>query len=103
VVELTEKDSGTRRTAQVGEDIVVTLAENPTTGYRWAAQVDASTLAQTDDSYTGASTPRGAGGMRRLTFTALRAGTIHLRLVKKRAWEHDGDAEQFSVDLDVRP
>jgi inhibitor of cysteine peptidase len=102
-VELTEKDSGGRRTVRVGDDIVVTLAENPTTGYRWSADVDASSLGQTDDRYTGPDEPRGAGGMRRLTFTALRAGTIHLRLVKKRAWERDGDGEQFTVDLTVHP
>lgn len=102
-MELTEKDSGSQRTVRLGEDIVVTLAENPTTGYRWAADVDTGALGQTDDSYTGPNEPRGAGGMRRLTFTALRAGTIHLRLVKKRAWEREGDAEQFTVDLTVQP
>lgn len=102
-MELTEKDSGSRRTVRVGEDIVVTLPENPTTGYRWAADVDTSALSQTDDRYTGGTTPRGAGGLRRLTFTALRAGTVHVHLVKKRAWEKDDGGEQFTVDLTVEP
>lgn len=101
-MELTKQDSGGRAAARVGEAIVVTLPENPTTGYRWAADVDTAQLQLADDQFEGSTTPRGAGGTRRLTFTASGPGTVHLRLVKKRSWEKEG-VEHFEVDLEVAP
>ena len=99
-VELTQGDSGGRRTARVGENLTVVLSENPTTGYRWHADIDAATLQQTDDRYLGPTEPRGAGGTRRLTFRVLRAGPVHLRLVKRREWEGTA-VEEFDLDLDA--
>lgn len=98
-MELTEDDSGRRLDARVGEAVQVTLAENPTTGYRWHP-ADATGLEATDDRYDGPTEPRGAAGMRRLTFTPQRAGRLRLRLVLKRSWE-SAEAGEFVVDLDV--
>jgi predicted secreted protein len=95
-----QQDSGGRRTARVGEELSVVLAENPTTGYRWHSETDARTLQQTGDHYEGAAEPRGAAGTRRLTFRVLCAGPVHLRVVKRRAWEHTA-VEEFGIDLDA--
>jgi len=99
-VELTHTDSGGRRSARVGEDLTVVLRENPTTGYRWHADIDATALELTDDSYLGPTEPRGAAGTRRLTFRVLRPGPIHLRVVKRRPWE-DVVAEEFHFDIEA--
>jgi inhibitor of cysteine peptidase len=99
-MELRQEDCGGRCAARVGEELSVVLAENPTTGYRWHAEIDPRTLQQTGDSYQGHTEPRGAGGIRRLTFRVLRAGPAHLRVVKRRAWE-DTAVEEFSIDLDA--
>ncbi len=99
-VELTQQDSGRRHSVRVGDEVTVVLPETPTTGYRWHPDVDATALEPTDDQYEGPTEPRGAGGTRRLTFTARRAGPVHLRLVKWRAWETSA-VEEFAVDLDV--
>ena len=99
-MELTQRDSGGRRTARVDENLTVVLGENPTTGYRWHADIDATMLQQTDDRYLGPTEPRGAAGTRRLTFRVLRTGPVHLRVVKRRPWE-DAAAEEFDLDLDV--
>jgi len=99
-MELRQDDSGGRRTARVGEELSVVLAENPTTGYRWHPEIDARTLEQTGDRYEGPAEPRGAAGTRRLTFRVLRAGPMHLRVAKRRAWE-DAAVEEFSIDLDA--
>lgn len=58
-MELTQDDSGGRRTTRVGKELVVVLAENPTTGYRWHSEIDARTLQQTGDRYEGPAEPRG--------------------------------------------
>lgn len=100
-MELTQDDSGGRRTTRVGEELSVVLAENPTTGYRWHSEIDARTLQQTGDRYEGPAEPRGAAGTRRLTFTVLRPGPVHLRIVKRRAWEGTA-VDEFSIDLDVQ-
>lgn len=97
---LTQENSGQRLTVRVGEVVSVVLAENPTTGYRWHAEIDTTRLEQADDRYDGPTEPRGAAGLRRLTFTALRGGPVRLRLVKRRSWE-DATAAEFDVDLDV--
>jgi len=99
-VELIHSDSGGRRNARVGEDLTVVLGENPTTGYRWHADIDPAALQLTDDSYLGPTEPRGAGGTRRLVFRVLRPGPIHLRVVKRRPWE-DTVAEEFGFDIDA--
>ena len=57
-MELTQHDSGGRRTTRVGEELSVVLAESPTTGYRWHPEIDAGTLQQTDDCYEGPTEPR---------------------------------------------
>jgi inhibitor of cysteine peptidase len=97
---LTSEDAGGRRSVSVGERIEVRLPERPTTGYRWQADVDASALRQVDDRYEGEAAPRGAAGVRSLTFEALRPGRARLRLASRRAWEGEDD-DEFVVDLDV--
>ncbi len=100
VVELTQQDSGGRRTARIGEELSVVLAENPTTGYRWHSEIDETRLEPTEDRYEGPAEPRGAAGVHRVTFKVIRAGPARLRLVKRRAWE-DVAVEEFHIDLDV--
>jgi inhibitor of cysteine peptidase len=100
-VNLSEGDSGGARDLRLGDEVIVALDENPTTGYRWLADIDAARLQLTDDQYQGAERPVGAGGTRRMTFAPLRAGPARLHLVKRRSWEQAVVAE-FDMALDVR-
>jgi inhibitor of cysteine peptidase len=99
-MELTERDSGARRTVRVGEHVTVVLPENPSTGYRWHADIDPAVLAQQADRYEGGREAIGAGGTRRLTFTTLRSGSTQLRLEKRRSWSREA-IDAFEVQLDV--
>ena len=99
-MELGQADSGGRRALRVGAELVVALEENPTTGYRWSADVDESVLEITEDRNDGPVERRGAPGSRVLTFRVLRPGSFRLRLVKKRPWE-TAVVDEFVVDLDV--
>jgi inhibitor of cysteine peptidase len=101
-MQLTYEDSGSRRAVRVGDEIEVVLPENPTTGYRWHVEIDPEALRQANDHYKGATTPRGAPGIRVMTFQALRPGHALLRLVKRRAWEVQS-SDEFEVHLDVAP
>lgn len=84
----------------VGEQITVLLDENPTTGYRWHAEIDPIRVRLTEDQYEGPERPVGAGGTRRLTFAPLQPGRTRLHLVKRRSWEQAVVAE-FDVVLEV--
>jgi inhibitor of cysteine peptidase len=101
-MQLTYQDSGSRHAVRVGDEITVVLPENPTTGYRWQVEIDPGALRQADDHNEGATTPRGAPGVRVMTFQALRPGHALLRLVKRRAWE-TRSSDEFQVHLDVAP
>lgn len=99
-VDLTQDDTGGVCHARVGDEITVVLEENPTTGYRWHAEVDAARLQLTGDQYQGPERPIGAGGTRRLTFRALQPGPARLRLVNRRSWEQSV-VNEYDVALDI--
>ena len=101
MLNLTAEDSGTRRAANVGDEVAIALNENPTTGYRWQTNIDDTMLRATDDTFEAASAATGAGGTRRLTFEVVRAGATELRLRKVRSWQPDEAVEEFTVTLDV--
>jgi inhibitor of cysteine peptidase len=101
MLNLTTADAGTKRSAAVGDEVTVSLAENPTTGYRWQPAIDKAMLAPVDDTFEPASDATGAGGTRRLTFKVLHDGATELRLRKVRSWQPDDAAEEFVVTLDV--
>jgi inhibitor of cysteine peptidase len=102
-LELGPADAGTHRPIQVGDRTEVRLPESPTTGYRWQIASDDPKLRLVDDSFEGAESPRGAGGERVLVFEAVSAGSVSLRLVKRRSWETQNPVEEYAVDLDVHP
>jgi predicted secreted protein len=72
----------------VGERVVISLAENPTTGYRWQVTIsDAELLSLVDDTYAPRGTAAGAAGERRLCFTARAPGEAAVTLELRRQWE----------------
>jgi inhibitor of cysteine peptidase len=99
-MELTPQDSGVERSVDLSEPIVVRLPENPTTGYRWEADVDGAALRVVGDELKTSAVPRGAGGVRVVRFEAVRPGPTTLRLVKRRRWEREA-TEEFVVPLRV--
>ncbi len=94
-------------TLAVGQDLLVTLDSNPTTGYDWEvdAAPDAAVLTMGERVYV--PTPvdpgiSGSGGATTTRFTAVAAGTTSIVLRYKRSWEDDtaGD-ELVTVDVTV--
>ncbi len=74
--------------AGVGEPVVVHIEETPTTGYQWEV-VDAPAAVSVDDNHFEPPTSEapGAAGRRVITVHATEAGTHHVRLQRRRAWE----------------
>jgi inhibitor of cysteine peptidase len=104
-VTISASQSGSSVQVRVGDEIVVSLDENPTTGYRWA--IDSSgepTLAPIGSSYEpSAGGGMGGGGQRTFRFRAVAAGQAGLRLVLRQEWQPDTATEQFEIQTDVEP
>ena len=98
---LTTGDRGRRVGIVVGETVTLRLAENPTTGYRWAV-LSAGGLEMVRDGFEGAGSGAiGAGGTRVLEFRAARVGSGRVELVNRQEWNPEGAAERFEVAVEV--
>lgn len=102
---LTRADNGKSITMQVNDLLVVSLDENPTTGFQWALDGGEGDLVGLQASeYIPANGSRvGGGGRRILTFKAQQAGMGQLQLKLWREWEGEPSiVERFTVTLQVR-
>lgn len=86
---------------ELGDDIVVRLAENATTGYRWHVDGIEGGLEVAASDYTppGRIAP-GAGGTRVLRLRPTGAGEGRLELVLKQPWGDDV-AERYALHVTV--
>jgi inhibitor of cysteine peptidase len=104
-IELTASDSGSIVQAKVGDQIVISLEANPTTGYSWQLQsgLDDAVVSFVKEEYQQGATASGlvgAGGTDRIEFKAVGAGTTTISL----AYVQAGSATQgdtFEVEVEV--
>ena len=84
---MTEADDGRIVSAHAGDEVVVRLPENPTTGYRWEVERLDGNLVREGDSFTlHPDVKIGSGGLRELRFRATAAGTARLELKRWQRW-----------------
>jgi inhibitor of cysteine peptidase len=107
-IELTSADDGRSLRATPGDEIVVLLAENPTTGYRWHGQVHGKAVALEADGYRPPPAPEssepvfGRGGQREFRFRVLTAGSAVLELKLWREWEGESSVlERVTVTVEA--
>ena len=105
IITLTRADSGKTIALHTNDSLVIRLAENPTTGYRWAIDMSEMQIIalQADASEADPSGAVGGSGQRVFRFKAIRAGSDTLHLKYWRGWEGAGSIiERFSVTVQVR-
>lgn len=89
----------------VGQDIVIALESNPTTGYGWqvGGRVDPAIVALISSDYEPSpSTALGTGGHQRWTFRTVGRGTTTIRLDYARPWELTSPVKSTTFTLVVR-
>jgi Zn-dependent peptidase ImmA (M78 family)/predicted secreted protein len=88
----------------VGDEIVVSLPENRTTGYRWNVEDAGDGLVVVGDGFVrGDETQIGAAGRRNLVFLASEEGVSEQRLLLQRKMrELSPPREQLSINATVR-
>jgi inhibitor of cysteine peptidase len=105
-VSVTEADNGKQASLQSGDEMTLTLASNPTTGYSWQVlQIDNAVLIQNGEpEFREASSSDelvGAGGTETFRFKAADAGKTILELGYMRPWESVPPVETFSLQVVV--
>ena len=99
-IALAQDDSGRSIATSVGDEIVVSLEGNPTTGFDWAVVGPiAPVLEQIDRTFTPQSSALGAGGTVRYRFRTAAAGTTTLTLVYSRSFESVPPQRTFTVTV----
>ena len=101
----TYTDSGQTIDIKQGQEFVIALGSNPTTGYSWQANFDESLLELVESNYEPGKESReglvGAGGIEYFKFKALGKGQSEITLLYKRAWEKESiDQKLFTVNID---
>lgn len=102
---VTEKDMGETIRIGVGEEVLVKLKGNPTTGYTWeTAEGDEAILKQIGEAeFTPDRAAIGAGGTLTLRFKAIGKGTTALRLIYHRPFEKNTPPiKSFQIDVVVQ-
>ena len=105
-VQLSAADEGRTIELAAGQDLVVSLESNPTTGYGWeVSEIDGAILAPVGDAeyaQGGAEGMVGAGGVETYRFSAQGPGQTTLTLIYHRAWEKGVEPlETFSIKVIV--
>jgi inhibitor of cysteine peptidase len=109
-VRLTEEDSGKKLRVRAGDRVVIRLAENPSTGYRWkvtrrpdrvVARVTRSKYEAEPTESEGGPPVVGSGGTRTVRLRAVGAGRTAMRLTYVAAGDRPNGG-RFRVTLRVR-
>jgi inhibitor of cysteine peptidase len=102
---LTDQDNGRRLAVHVADVLQLRLAENATTGYRWATDSYDNgllELVEATASYPNAAV--GSGGEAMFQFRAIGVGSGTLTLKYWRHWEGTGSIiRRFAVTIDATP
>lgn len=89
-----------------GQVFKITVASNPTTGFRWmlATQPDPKVVKLLSQHYKSSAPQRmGAGGTEEWTFQAMGPGRVRINLVYLRPWEKNKPpARSRQVEVEVR-
>ena len=105
-VNLTASDNGQKLTLFAGQELVIQLPGNPSTGYTWEAKdLDAGMFQQVGEPVFVSSNTNlvGSGGTLTLTFRVLKTGPAALTLVYHRPWETNvAPLQTFSIKATVK-
>lgn len=101
-----EDQSDCPRQLHVGQQLIVSLPSNPTTGYRWAIQDSAGGVLRSlgPEVYTSSDNGQllGSGGQSTWRFQVFAAGSGRLRLTSQQPWEPEAEpAQVFDCPITV--
>lgn len=108
-LDLTEQENGKDILLDRGDELVVRLVSNRTTGYSWALVMRGSGLLEQkgEVAYETARSDRrivGCGGVEVWKFRTVKAGSVRLQFSYRRPWEKDvPPAKTVGWPVTIRP
>ena len=101
-----EEQSDCPKQLHIGQQLIVSLPSNPTTGYRWAIQDSAGGVLRSlgPEVYSSSDNGQllGSGGKSTWRFQVFAAGTGRLRLTSQQPWEPETEpAQVFDCPITV--
>ena len=101
-----EQQSNCPMQLHTGQNLIVSLPSNPTTGYRWAIQDSAGGVLRSlgPEVYSSSDNGQllGSGGQSTWRFQAFAAGNGRLRLTYQQPWEPEAEpAQSFDCPITV--
>jgi predicted secreted protein len=103
-MEFGKVDDGQSQQVAVGEEVMLRLAENPGTGYRWTVSTSNPDVLVALADTNVATTKPGMASDRTFTFKAAKPGRTTLHAECRRAWEREGTpADDFEMTIEVSP
>jgi predicted secreted protein len=108
-ITLTSAHDRTSIEVRPGDEIVLHLPENATTGFRWHVDQMQGPLEQVSDGYVEAEPEAphgdvqfGRGGIREFRFRAICPGSARLELKNWQPWEGEASVtERFAVQITI--
>jgi inhibitor of cysteine peptidase len=103
MLNIDENQNGRRFNFALSDEFEITLAENPTTGFRWELEDSpepvCAIILSVFDPHTS---PAGHGGVHRWRLRAVQNGLATCKLAYKRPWEQKSVPERsFEIHLSV--
>jgi len=94
----TYTDPGQTVTIGAGQEFVIALGSNPTTGYSWQESHDQTMLELVEKIYKEEAKQGvvGAGGVEYFRFKAVKAGQTEITLVYQRPWEEEPSPQDIT-------
>ena len=101
---ITEDDNGHALTLAVGDEVELSLAGNPSTGYQWELKAKGGPVCElVKDDFEAPTGAPGSGGVHRWQFRAVKPGSGKIALQYRRSWEEKAaPARKYQVSVRVR-
>lgn len=101
-IRLAESDAGRAVAVGLGDTIEITLAEIPTTGYRWHWTLDPGVRLVLDEYGAASPGAPGQSAERRLIVEVEGGGRLHLRAELRQEWEPDARRRDLTFELNAQ-
>lgn len=101
-MELTEADAGGEHALGIGEEVVLRLPENRTTGYRWLVSAPDGVQVEDGGYEPAPSGAPGAGGVRTFRLRATAPGAHRVAAGRRRSWESAGATSPGDLEFRLR-
>jgi predicted secreted protein len=104
MLQFDEHSGGTEIELHVGEEFVIVLSENPTTGFRWRPISSGEPVCSLlDHSFESVGSSPGRAGSHSWRFRAVKVGVGTIEFAYSRSWEQDRPpAQSFTLGVKVR-